>query len=57
MKNVEWTEADSIKAQKIWKIYQDQHDLSARLGQTAGIDPKTERIWFGHSYVTKGGHF
>ena len=44
-----WDEADSAKAHQIWVEYQQQHDLSGRLGQTAGIDPHSERIWFGES--------
>jgi hypothetical protein len=45
----EWTESDSYKAKQIWIEYQRQHDLSARTGQTAGIDPQSGRIWFGES--------
>ncbi len=44
-----WTEADSAKAQEIWADYQQQHDLSSRTRQTAGIDPASGRIWFGES--------
>jgi len=44
-----WTEADSIRAKKIWDDYQKNHDLSAQVGQTAGIDPSSGRIWFGDS--------
>jgi hypothetical protein len=44
-----WGEADSIKAKQIWTEYQQQHDLSGRIGQTAGIDPASGRIWFGES--------
>ena len=44
-----WTQTDSRKAKQIWKEYQKQHNLSNRIGQTAGIDPKTKRIWFGAS--------
>jgi len=44
-----WTEAESSKAKQIWVAYQQQHDLSERLGQTAGIDPTSGRIWFGES--------
>jgi hypothetical protein len=44
-----WGEADSIKAKQIWAEYQKQHDLSDRIGQTAGIDPASGRIWFGES--------
>lgn len=44
-----WTEEDTATAKQIWAEYQKEHDLSDRLGQTAGIDPKTGRIWFGES--------
>ena len=44
-----WKEADSAKAKKIWREYQRQHNLSDRIGQTAGIDPRSGRIWFGES--------
>lgn len=44
-----WTEKDTETAKQIWAVYQKQHDLSDRVGQTAGIDPNTSRIWFGES--------
>lgn len=44
-----WTQADSRKAKQIWKAYQSKHNLSNRIGQTAGIDPKSKQIWFGAS--------
>jgi hypothetical protein len=44
-----WTETDSLKAKQLWMAYCQQHDLSQRRGQTAGIDPATGRIWFGES--------
>ena len=44
-----WEESDSATAKQIWIDYQRQHDLSARIGQTAGIDPRSGRIWFGLS--------
>jgi hypothetical protein len=46
---VNWTEADSNRAQQIWSEYQQHHDLSERIGQTAGIDPVSGCIWFGDS--------
>lgn len=49
MKLSNWSEADSTKAKQIWKQYQKRNDLSERIGQTAGIDPKSGRIWFGES--------
>jgi hypothetical protein len=44
-----WTEADSNRAREIWSDYLKDHDLSAKVGQTAGIDPVSRRIWFGDS--------
>ena len=44
-----WKETDSLKAKQIWAAYQQQHDLSDRIGQTVGIDPASGRIWFGES--------
>lgn len=44
-----WTLTDSPKAKQIWKAYQSKHNLSDRIGQTAGIDPETKEIWFGAS--------
>ena len=44
-----WKETDSLKAKQIWAAYQQQHDLSNRIGQTVGIDPASGRIWFGKS--------
>jgi hypothetical protein len=44
-----WTEADANQALVIWDQYQQQHDVDSLIGQTAGIDPVTERIWFGSS--------
>ena len=49
MNHPAWTRADSHEAKQIWKEYQKQHNLSDRIGQTAGIDPKSRRIWFGAS--------
>ena len=49
MEPVVWREADSLKAKQIWAIYQQQHDLAGHVGQTAGIDPVSGRIWFGGS--------
>lgn len=49
MKRPNWEQADSLKAEQIWAEYQKQHNLSDRIGQTVGIDPKSRRIWFGSS--------
>ncbi|MCY3021873.1 MAG: hypothetical protein NTW87_22920 [Planctomycetota bacterium] len=42
-----WTQEDTAKAKAIWAEYQKKHDVSARKGQTAGIDPVSGRVWFG----------
>jgi hypothetical protein len=44
-----WTEAETAHAQQIWAAYQQQHDVSDRVGQAAGIDPASGRVWFGES--------
>ena len=44
-----WTEAESQRAEAIWSEYQQQHDLSAKTGQTAGIDPASGCVWLGDS--------
>ena len=44
-----WEESESAKAKQFWLDYQRQHDLSGHIGQTAGIDPRSGRIWFGGS--------
>lgn len=49
MKISTWTQADSSRAQEIWSEYRQQHDVSAKAGQTAGIDPVSGRVWFGDS--------
>ena len=49
MAPVEWTKADTERAQSIWAEYGAKHDLSDRFGQAAGIDPASGRIWFGES--------
>lgn len=43
------TEIDTAEAKRIWMQYQEQHDVSSRKGQTAGIDPISGRVWFGES--------
>ena len=51
MKHSSWTEVDSRNAERIWAEYQKQHDITERIGQTAGIDPKSGQIWFGDSAI------
>ena len=43
------TDFDSERARQCWSQYQHQHDVSDRMGQTAGIDPVSGRVWFGSS--------
>jgi hypothetical protein len=44
-----WTPADTQRAQQIWAEFVANNDLSDRVGQAAGIDPKSGHIWFGES--------
>jgi hypothetical protein len=44
-----WTQSDTEKARNIWLEFQKQHDLSASVGKTAGIDPNSGRVWIGES--------
>lgn len=44
-----WTEADSKRARQIWSDYEQNHETSDKVGQTAGIEPANGRIWFGES--------
>jgi hypothetical protein len=46
---INWTAADTQRAIGIWTNYQATHDVSASVGQTAGIEPDTGRVWFGSS--------
>lgn len=43
------TEKDTKAAREIWARYQAEHDLTGDRGQTAGIDPKSGRVWLGSS--------
>lgn len=40
---------DTDRARQLWEENQEQHDLTGRRGQTAGIDPVSGRIWIGES--------
>ena len=51
MRGSNWTEADSVKAKQIWTQYQQQRDLSDRVGQAVGIDPQSGQLWFGESIL------
>ncbi len=43
------SEEETARAMQIWAEYQQQHDLSDRAGQAAGVDPLTGQVWFGES--------
>jgi hypothetical protein len=43
------TEVDTERARQCWAAYQLQHDVSGRMGQVAGVDPVSGRVWFGAS--------
>jgi hypothetical protein len=49
MQTADWTNADTERAKRVWAEFMSKHDLSSQSGQAAGIDPFTERIWFGES--------
>ena len=51
MSSLTWTEDDSARARRFWAEYQQQHDVSDRIGQAVGIDPDTGRVWFGESGI------
>jgi hypothetical protein len=38
---------DTKRALRVWDDYQKTHDVSALQGKAVGIDPKSERVWFG----------
>ena len=44
-----WNEADTARAIQFWQEYQKNHDVTNRVGETAGIDPVSGRVWFGES--------
>ena len=49
LNNANWTDADSIRARRIWADYQALHDIARHLGETVGIDPSSGRVWFGET--------
>jgi hypothetical protein len=49
MSETTWSAVELERARQIWAEYQKQHDVSDRVGQTAGIDPVSGRVWFGES--------
>lgn len=51
MSTAAWTPADTEQAEQIWADYLADHDLSTQMGQAAGIDPVSGRVWFGKSAI------
>ncbi len=49
MSGCKHADLDTDRARQCWAQYQCQHDVSDRMGQTAGIDPVSGRVWFGAS--------
>jgi len=49
MPTTKLSDQDVARAERIWTEYQQRHDVSAWHGHAAGIDPVTQRIWFGES--------
>jgi hypothetical protein len=49
MEATPWKEGYTERAEQIWEEYQRTHDVSELAGKTAGIDPKSGRVWFGES--------
>lgn len=49
------TSSDAAEARRIWAEYQKIHDVSARRGETVGIDPTSGRMWFGDSALSVVG--
>ena len=49
MVEANWSPAHLERARLLWAEYQQQHDVTDRLGQTAAIDPVSGRVWFGAS--------
>jgi hypothetical protein len=47
----DWTVEDRRRARQIWEQYQQQHDLTERKGETAGIDPRSGEVWLGRSII------
>jgi hypothetical protein len=45
------TDAEIARARQIWQEYQKTHDVSAKRGWAAGIDPKTNEVWLGKDLV------
>ena len=43
------TDLDTERARRCWAHYQQHHDVSDQIGQTAGIDPVSGQVWFGES--------
>ena len=44
-----FSQLDQEQAEAIWADYQTSHDLSALMGQAAGVDPRTGEVFFGRT--------
>jgi len=51
LKPEDWTDEERMRARQIWEQYQQPHDLTARKGETAGIDPRSGEVWLGKSII------
>jgi len=49
METTGWKKTDTARAKGIWTEYQNHHDLSGRIGQVAGIDPASKKVWIANS--------
>lgn len=47
MQTESWTTADTERAEAIWRDYEQSHDVSDQEGRTAGVDPRSGRVWIG----------
>lgn len=44
-----WADADTQRAEQLWAEFVAHNDVSALVGQAAGVDPASGRIWIGES--------
>ncbi|HEY4233889.1 MAG TPA: hypothetical protein VGM76_10705 [Lacipirellulaceae bacterium] len=51
MSTANWTDSDTERAKQIWVEYNSTHDLGARKGEVAGVDPSSGQIWLGSTVV------
>ena len=51
MTAAKWKPDYTTHAQQVWEEFQRSHDLSAKHGQVAAINPESERVWIGKTAV------